>query len=156
GTAAATATLVGQALDGKQVRGAGAHGRKVHLLAVARHQDGRVLAQVEVGSKTNEIGAAPALLARLDLTDTVTTMDALLAQRALAQQFRDQHGHFLMVIKLNQPETHSAIAEVFADPPWLPHEQASACPSYTSTAKGHGRLETRVLEATTQLTDWLR
>lgn len=153
---AGAGSLCGQALDGKQLRGAGAHGRPVHLLAVARHQDGRVLAQTEVGRKTNEIGAAPALVAGLDLSDTVTTVDALLAQRSLARQIRAQGGHYLMVIKENQPETYAAIAELFATAPWLPHERATEYATTTTVSRGHGRHETRVLEASTSLNAWLR
>lgn len=148
--------LRGQSLDGKQVRGAGAYGRKVHLLSVVRHGSGIVLAQTQVGCKTNEIGAAPALLAGLDLPGTVTTMDALLAQRALAQQIVDGGGHYLMVIKANQPETLGAIAELFANPVWLPGEQGSEYWRCVSSGKAHGRRETRVLEASTSLNDWVR
>lgn len=148
--------LIGYALDGKQVRGATAHGQKVHLLAVARHGDGRVLAQVEVGQKTNEIGAAPTLLAGLDLTGTLLTMDALLAQRALAEQIRAQGGHYLMILKANQPETYAAVAELFTCPPWLPHERAEAVSCRTTVSKGHGRLEQRTLEASATLSAWVR
>ncbi len=148
-------TLRGQALDGKQVRGAGTHGRKVHLLSVVRHESAIVLAQVEVGTKTNEIGAAPALLAELELLNTVTTVDALLAQRSLAQQILDGGGHYLMVIKRNQPEMYEAIAQLFADPPWLPHERELEYWTHSSWGKGHGRYETRVLEASSSLNGWL-
>ena len=48
--------LVAVAVDGKTVRGAvDAHGAQMHLLAAATHTDSLVLAQVEVGAKTNEV-----------------------------------------------------------------------------------------------------
>ncbi len=93
--------LRGQAMDGKQVRGCGTHGRLMHLLSVARHGDGAVLAQVEVGTKENEIVVVPELLEGLELGGTVTTMDALLTQRKLAGQILGQGGHYLMVVKDN-------------------------------------------------------
>ena len=148
--------LRGQSLDGKQVRGSGVHGHKVHLLGLARHDDSAVLAQVEVDTKTNEIGAAPDLLGTQELMGTITTMDALLSQRQLAEQIRAKGGHYLMVIKENQPETHQAIAELFRDPPWLPSERASHYWTASSCCKAHGRLETRVLEASDALNEWLR
>jgi hypothetical protein len=76
----------GLAIDGKAVRGANRHGARVHLVSLVRHDDARVLGQVAVADESNEITAAPRLLARRDLTRTVTvtTMDALLTQRALA------------------------------------------------------------------------
>ncbi len=48
--------LVAVAVDAKTVRGAlDANGAQVHLMAAATHQDSLVLAQVEVGVKTNEV-----------------------------------------------------------------------------------------------------
>ncbi|WP_267886536.1 transposase family protein [Streptomyces sp. WM6386] len=45
----------GLAVDGKSLRGAArAGGRRIHLLAACDHADGLVLAQMDVGEKTNE------------------------------------------------------------------------------------------------------
>jgi hypothetical protein len=42
-------------VDGKSLRGAAkAKGRKIHLLAALEHTTGLVLAQLDVGDKTNE------------------------------------------------------------------------------------------------------
>jgi predicted transposase YbfD/YdcC len=156
-TAARLATgpdLRGLALDGKEVRGARAHGRVVHLLGLASH-DGVLLAQTEVADHANEIAAAPALLGGRDLTGTVTTTDALLTQRALARQIRAQGGHYLMVVKDNHPELAGAIAHLFAAPPWLPAEQPAEYAVVRTIGKGHGRLETRTLEASPTLNAWL-
>jgi predicted transposase YbfD/YdcC len=146
--------LRGQAIDGKAVRGARAHGRAVHLVGLARH-DGVVLAQAAVEDKANEIVAAPRLLADRDLRGTVTTVDALLAQRALARRIRARGGHYLMAVKDNQPETAAAIAELFEAPPWLARERAREYAVHRTVGKGHGRLETRVLEASPTLNGWL-
>jgi hypothetical protein len=78
--------LRGPALDGKEIRGGRADGRPVRLVGLARH-DGVVLGQVEVAAKANEIGAAPQVLAGRDRAAQVPTVDALLAQRALAREF---------------------------------------------------------------------
>jgi hypothetical protein len=73
-------------LDGKTLRGTIAlgHTSGVHLLAAYQADQGRVLAQVAVGSKTNEIGAAPALLEQLALNGTIVTGDAMYTQRELS------------------------------------------------------------------------
>ncbi|HET9017285.1 MAG TPA: ISAs1 family transposase, partial [Thermomicrobiaceae bacterium] len=84
------------------------------------------------------------------------TTDALLTQRALARQIRAQGGHYLMVVKANQPEMHQAMVTQFADPHWLPHEQAVEYARHRTLEKGHGRLETRTLETCTTLRAWLR
>ncbi len=148
--------LRGQAMDGKQVRGSGAHGRIMHLLGVARHEDGAVLAQVEVGSKENEIVAAPKLLEGLELRGTVTTMDAMLTQHKIAWQILRQGGHYLMVVKENQPLLREAIVELFEVGSWMPSEVGTRYWKHESSGKGHGRLERRTLESSTVLPGWLR
>lgn len=154
-TSTSSAGLTGQALDGKAIRGAGAHGRTIHRLSLVSHH-GLVHGQVAVAAKANEITAAPALLAGRNLQGIVITTDALLTQSALAQQIREQGGDYLMVVKANQPDMHRASADQFADPRWLPHEQASEYGRHQTIEKGHGRLETRTLETCTTLRGWLR
>jgi predicted transposase YbfD/YdcC len=144
---------VGLALDGKAVRGANRHGAAVHLVSLVRHDDGRVLGQVAVADKSNEITAAPRLLARQPLRGTVTTLDALLTQRALATQIVAQGGHYVMVVKANQPALLAAITACFADPT-LP-EPGDATASVSTRDKGHGRLDLRTLDRSAALNDYL-
>jgi predicted transposase YbfD/YdcC len=153
--AEAVGPLQGQALDGKDLRGARAQGAPVHLLSLVQHGSGIPLAQVEVGDKTNEITAAPQLLAGRDLRGVVVTMDALLTQRDLAQQILDQQGHYLMVVKANQPRLLDDIETLFRDPPWLEQERAAEYGVWESCGRGHGRLESRKLEASTALNDYV-
>lgn len=147
--------LHGQAIDGKAVRGVQAHGQPMHLVSLVQHGTGRTLAQVRVEKKTNEIGAVPELLKGRDLTGTVTTMDALLTQRTLAQQIRAQHGHYFMVVKRNQKEMYQAIAVLFEHGAWTRAEKAREYQRYRTIDKGHGRLETRTLESSPTLNDYL-
>jgi hypothetical protein len=104
---------------------------------------------VRVSAKSNEITAVPTLLAGLDLAGTVTTMDSMLCQQALARQILMQQGHYLMVVKDNQPALFDAIDLVFRCPP--PEEEGDHLQSTTTLGKGHGRLETRTLERTAAL-----
>lgn len=154
-TEPAAAELIGVAIDGKAVRGVRAHGRIVHLVSLVRH-DGRVLAQTAVADKTNEITAAPGLLASQPLHGRVVTMDALLTQRALARQIRRQGGQYLMAVKDNQPTVLNAIRTLFSEPPWLPAERTQEAWEGQTMEKGHGRLETRTLLASTTLNTYLR
>jgi predicted transposase YbfD/YdcC len=144
---------LGLALDGKAVRGANRHGAAVHLVSLVRHDDGRVLGQLAVADKSNEITAAPRLLARQPLQGTVTTMDALLTQHELARQILAQGGQYLMVVKANQPALLAAITACFADPP-LP-EPGDATASVSTCDKGHGRLDLRTLERSAALNGYL-
>jgi predicted transposase YbfD/YdcC len=147
--------LHGQALDGKEVRGAQAHGQPLTLVSLVQHGTGITLAQGDTDTKSNEIPAAAQLLAGRDLTDTVTTSDALHTQRNLAQQILDQHGHYLMVVKENQPALYHAIALLFDQPPWLKQEQSKEYQAHPSANKGHGRREKRRLESSTALCVYL-
>jgi len=136
----ATAPWVGQALDGKAVRGANRHGARLHLVGLVRHGDGRVLAQRAVPHKRGEVSAAPQVLAGRDLAGTVTTTDALLATRGLARQIRAQGGHYLMVVKGNRAAVRRGIDTYFFGPPGRTADRAA------TVGKGHGRLEERTLE----------
>ena len=145
--------LRGQAIDGKEVRGASKQGKSLMLVSLVRHESAAVLVQRAVDRKTNEITVAPELLADRDLSGTVTTMDALLTQRQIAEQILGQNGDYLMVVKLNQPHLYEAIELVFATPP-IP-ASTSEYLRYSYTNGGHGRIETRTLESSTALNDYL-
>lgn len=151
----ALSTLKGIAVDGKSVRGVHKFGEKVHLLSLVGHEPAVVLAQVEVGEKENEISAAPALLATVDLKGKVVTGDALLTQRTLCAQILEQGGDYLLVVKENQPKLKEAIAYLFDNPPWTEQEKAQEYQRFSYTDKGHGRIETRTLEASIALNDYL-
>lgn len=150
----ARARVVGQALDGKTVRGARRHGQSVHLVSLVAHS-GAVLAQTAVADKENEIVAAPLLVAGRDLRGTLTTMDAVHTQRTFAELIGEQGGHYLMVVKDNQPSMAQAITTLFADAPWLSHERAAEYAVHRTVDKGHGRIEIRTLEASPSLNAWL-
>ena len=145
--------LRGQAVDGKEVRGAGKHGAKVHLVSLVRHGNGMALGQRKVTDKSNEIVAVPQLLQGRDLSGTVTTMDAMNTQRALAQQILAQHGDYLMQVKENHPTLYTDIKTFFDTPPALPGEDDRE--TYTTRGKAHGRLETRTLVCSSGLKGYL-
>lgn len=147
--------LHGQALDGKEVRGSQAHGHPLMLVSLVQHGTGITLAQVETDVKSNEIPAAAQLLAGRDLTGTVTTTDALHTQRDLAQRILDQHGHYFMIVKENQPTLYASITLLFQQPPWSKQEQPSEYQVYPTVNKGHGRHEKRRLESSTALGTYL-
>jgi predicted transposase YbfD/YdcC len=123
------------------------------LVSLVRHESAYVLGQAAVDVKTNEITAVPLLLAGRDLTRTVTTMDALLTQRQIARQIPDQNGHYLMIVKENQPALYQSIELLFQVPP-VPVRSGELL-TYQTHDKAHGRLETRTLECSTALNDYL-
>jgi predicted transposase YbfD/YdcC len=151
---APTARRRGVAVDGKELRGVRAHGRRLNLVSLVEHGRGRVLAQRAVAPGRGEVSAARPLL-RHNLRGVVVTADALYTQRKLAQQIRARQGHYLMMVKANQPELYQAIALLFDQPPWTRQEQAQEYQQVTTRSRGHGRREQRRLECSTALNQYL-
>ncbi len=133
--------LAAIAVDGKSVRGAGRGAAPMpHLLAAATHEAPVVIAQRQIPAKTNEIGQVEHLIADLDLTGTVVTVDALHTQRATASMLIGAGAHYLMTVKANQPGVLAAAAERTTGP-------TAAFTEHTETDRGHGRTEQRTLRA---------
>jgi predicted transposase YbfD/YdcC len=153
--AAPPAGLTGLALDGKAVRGAHAHGLPCHLLTLATAPTSAVLGQVQLARKANELSTAPALLAGRNLAGWVVTADAAFAAVALARQIRAQGGHYLFVVKANQPTLRADIALLFRRAPGDARTRPAGYGRYRSLEKGHGRLEQRTLETSTGLNSYL-
>jgi predicted transposase YbfD/YdcC len=128
------------AVDGKTARGARrVDGRAAHLLAAFDHTGGVVLGQTEVDGKSNEITAFGPLLDRIDLTDVLITADALHTQRGHVEYLHQRGGHYLWIVKPNQPRLHTQLLGL----PWcqvpVAHEHHD---------RGHGRVEHRQLKLT--------
>jgi predicted transposase YbfD/YdcC len=127
-------------VDGKALRGTRHHtatGRALHLLA-ARTGRGAVIAQAEIGGKTNEISAFAPLLRPLDLADAVVTADALHTQRDHAVFLvEEKKAHYILTVKKNQPSLHRQLKQL----PWRKIETG-----HTETHHGHGRTERRSIK----------
>ncbi|MEU9057042.1 ISAs1 family transposase [Streptomyces sp. NPDC048384] len=108
--------LRGLAVDGKSLRGAAkAKGRKIHLLAALEHTTGLVLAQLDVGEKTNEITCFQPLLDTVaDLAGTVVTSDAMHTQREHADYLLSRDAHYIVIVKGNQKKLHRQLKSL----PW--------------------------------------
>jgi predicted transposase YbfD/YdcC len=127
------------AVDGKTLRGAiQPDGRAVHLLA-AMTGAGAVVAQREVGHKTNEITQVRPLLDGLDLRGAVVTLDALHAQRDTARYLADGKGadYIFTAVKDNQPKLFDALDAL----PWQ-----TVPVQHLMSDRGHGRDETRTIQ----------
>ncbi len=129
------------AADGKALRGAARDGTRTYLLSVATHDEGVVVAQHEIGEKTNEVPALVPLLKALDayqpLAGAVITVDAGHTVRAHGRAIRALGAHFVFTVKLNTPALN-ADCEAAADWNNLPVEHAAE-------THGHGREELRTI-----------
>jgi hypothetical protein len=102
------------AMDGKALCNTmGAHERNVHLLSLLDQAMGCVLSQQEVPPTTNEAKTAVDLLKTIVLKGRLITGDAMFCQRELCEQITTDGGHYLFVVKDNQPELKAAIEADF-------------------------------------------
>ena len=143
------------ALDGKAVRGMRKKEEEgsEYLLSVYDVKQGKVLSQVEVGRKENEIGKAPQALKSVEISRKVVTADALHTQKQLSAQIVEQGGDYVFPVKENQPMLHNNIQQLFA--PEYPKPGFGKIQTDFLTvqkvSKGHGRIETRILTTSEML-----
>jgi predicted transposase YbfD/YdcC/urease gamma subunit len=147
------------AIDGKTMRGTIVAGQKqgVHLLSAYLPQEGVVLHQTEVGSKENEISAAPRLLAEVHVRGKIVIGDALHTQRVTSKAVVEERGDYLWIAKENQPALKAEIAHLFA-PQQCPPATSPLPTDFRSVTRysyGHGRFEQRTLTASAMLKDYL-
>ena len=82
----------------------------LHVLDVAT---GLVLAQLPIPDKESEITNIPELLSYLDIRESTITADALNTQTTVMEQIISQGGHFVLVVKRNQPNSYEEIVSQF-------------------------------------------
>lgn len=127
------------AVDGKEVRGAKNGGGTTVLLSALDRESTVVLAQVEVGAKSNEIPMLPVLLDRIqDVEGMVVTADALHAQRSHAEYLHDRGAHCLVTVKGNQPSLHRQLRS-------LPWKQVR--PGHREREQVRGKITIRTIKA---------
>lgn len=94
-------------IDGKAMRGSkrktSAGRRTAHIVSAWASENGVTLAQVRTDEKSNEITAIPELLALLDVSGALVSIDAMGCQKDIAAQIVQQKGDYLLAVKDNQP-----------------------------------------------------
>lgn len=92
------------ALDGKSLRGVAwkVNEKQLHILNGWDATENRFIGQLSIEEKTNEITAAPKMLAMLQLENTVITVDAMMTQKEIAKIITDKQGDYVMALKGNQ------------------------------------------------------
>ena len=106
------------AVDGKAIRAAAekCKGKRAPMmLHVMDAATGLVLAQKPIPDKENEITSIPELLSYLDIRESMITADALNTQTRVMEQIISQGGHFVMMVKKNQPASYEEIIEQFEE-----------------------------------------
>lgn len=143
------------ALDGKARRGMRQKEEEgqEYGLSIYDVQQGKVLSQVEVGRKENEIVKAPNALKSVEISQKVITADAMHTQRGLATQILEAQGEYVFPVKENQPQLYKNIQALFA--PEYPKPGFGKIQTDFLTAqkvdKGHGRIELRKITTSEML-----
>ncbi len=104
------------AIDGKTSRGSYTNAEKsnaIHFVSAWATKHGVTLGQTEVDSKTNEITAIDELLDFIDVREAIITLDAIGAQKSIAEKIHDEGGDYIFAIKDNHPKLADAIREHF-------------------------------------------
>jgi predicted transposase YbfD/YdcC len=126
------------AVDGKAMCGAiGPDGQIPYLLAAATHTDATVIAERQVGAKSNEVPQFQPLLRGLPVGGWVLTMDAGHTVRAHATFITEElFAHYVMIVKENTPRLFACLDAL---------DWASVPVAHTSVDTGHGRRERRTI-----------
>ena len=140
------------AFDGKCLRGSIDRASKkaaIYMVSAWATDNQMVLGQQRVDEKSNEITAIPKLLARLDITGAVITMDAMGCQTKIATQIIEKKADYVLSLKGNQGTLHDDVKTFF--------EAKNTCPDvgHVSFDVGHGRVETRTVYASSDI-EWLK
>lgn len=106
------------AVDGKAIRAAAekCRGKRTPMmLHVLEAATGLVLAQRPIPDKESEITNIPELLSYLDIRGSTITADALNTQTSVMEQIISQGGHFVLMVKRNQPNSYDEIVKQFGE-----------------------------------------
>jgi len=126
-------------IDGKELRGTLPAGKKhalVQMVNVWAHDFGVSFAQAQVGQKSNEITAIPALLDQVDCQGSIVSIDAIGCQKAIAAKIRDKQADYLIALKANQGALYEQVRD-------LMEARKDGLPRCHTLDKGHGRGEER-------------
>jgi predicted transposase YbfD/YdcC len=116
--------------------------KSLHMVSAWVSSHHLLLGQVKTAKKSNEITAIPKLLELIDIKGHIVTIDAMGAQKKIANQIVKQGGDYVISLKGNQGTLHENVKKAFAEAvkkEWegVRHE------TYQTIEAGHGRIEKR-------------
>ena len=133
------------AVDGKKLRRSQERRRGhegIWMVSAWANENRLVLGQKKVDDKSNEITAVPELLAQLDITGCVVTVDALNTQTAIARQIVDGGADYILAVKKNQGTLYEDMEMLFEGFEQT-HYQQVTYESVQRENEGHDRQEFR-------------
>ncbi len=114
--------------------------RPFHVVSAYATENRVCLGQQCVDEKSNEIIAIPQLLDLLVVKDCIITIDAMGCQKNIAKKIREKQADYVLMVKGNQKTLKNDIVAIF---------DLNKAVKYSKKQDiGHGRIETRICEAT--------
>jgi len=144
------------AIDGKTIRNSNhafSEQKAAHIVTAFSADNDIILGQLKTAEKSNEITAIPELLDTLLLKGCIITIDAMGCQTAIAKKIQERQGDYVFGLKGNQGTLHAEAVNFF-DQALEAGAQESGCTYAKTIEKGHGRIETREVWVTSDLS-WL-
>jgi predicted transposase YbfD/YdcC len=113
----------------------------LHVVTAWAGEYGLALGQEVCAEKSNEITAIPELLKKIDVRGGVVTIDAMGAQKAIAEEIIRGKADYVLALKGNHEALHRAVIAHIDEQ--LEGDLAAARELVT-TERGHGREERRI------------
>jgi predicted transposase YbfD/YdcC len=131
------------AVDGKSARRS--HDAKnelgaLHVVTAWAGEYGLALGQLVCDEKSNEITAIPELLRKIDVRGGIVTIDAMGAQKAIAEEVIRGQADYVLALKGNQESMHRAVIEHIDE---RLEGDLEGAEELTTADRGHGREEER-------------
>jgi len=123
------------AIDGKTLRGSKKLNLQcIHSVSAWCHENGLVIGERQVDSKSNEITAIPLLLESLDIKGSTITIDAAGCQKNITERIVEGKGNYVLGLKRNHPKLYDAVKKLITKR----GEHANNCLN-DSFEEGHGK-----------------
>jgi predicted transposase YbfD/YdcC len=132
------------AIDGKSARrshDANHDLGALHVVTAWAGEYGLALGQEVCAEKSNEITAIPELLKKIDVRGGVVTIDAMGAQKAIAEQIIRGKADYVLALKGNHEALHRAVIGHIDE---RLEGDLKGAEEMTTTDRGHGREEERI------------
>lgn len=135
-------------IDGKTVRRSRDkknNKKAIHVVSAWSGELSLVLGQEKVDEKSNEIKAIPELIKKLAIEGCTVTIDAMGAQKKIAEQIIKKDADYILQVKGNQETLENEIAEYF-EKEVFPEKKTVLEKEgmfYKDMSNDHGRMETR-------------
>jgi len=130
-------------IDGKTARRS--HDAKedlgpLHVVTAWAGEYGLALGQEACAEKSNEITAIPELLRKIDVRGGIVTIDAMGAQKAIAEEVIRGKADYVLALKGNHESLHRAVIEHIDE---RLEGDLEGAEELTTSDRGHGREEER-------------